>query len=188
MSPGACPCPCPCPVRDYHVRRAKSLASYLGRRTPWLADELESAAMFGLATAAARFDPGRGVKFWTYARRAVAGSVIDVIRAQKNGGHSRRTGRPWPKQHPLDEARDYASADLPVGWEAESEDEVRRLLRLGGLGSQLVADLYLRAGLSTLAAAGREHGCSESNAWHVRNRVFASVRSSLAGTATPTED
>ncbi len=44
-------------------------------------DDLESYGMFGLIEAIERFDPGRGVKFETYAVQRVRGAVLDGLRA-----------------------------------------------------------------------------------------------------------
>ncbi len=43
-------------------------------------DELKSAAMHGLMEAAARFDPGRGVMFKTFAEPRIRGAVRDELR------------------------------------------------------------------------------------------------------------
>ncbi|MCF8028359.1 MAG: FliA/WhiG family RNA polymerase sigma factor [Desulfobacteraceae bacterium] len=43
-------------------------------------DELRSAAMHGLMEAAARFDPGRGVMFKTYAETRIRGAIRDELR------------------------------------------------------------------------------------------------------------
>jgi hypothetical protein len=55
-----------------------------GVRTLPLAD-LYSAALLGLVDAARRFDPGRGARFTTFARRRVAGAVVEYVREM--GGH-----------------------------------------------------------------------------------------------------
>lgn len=44
-------------------------------------DDLESYGLFGLLEAIERFDPGRGVKFETYAMTRIRGSIIDGLRA-----------------------------------------------------------------------------------------------------------
>lgn len=45
-------------------------------------DDLESFGLFGLLEAMERFDPGRGVKFETYASTRVRGAIIDGLRAE----------------------------------------------------------------------------------------------------------
>lgn len=44
-------------------------------------DDLESYGLFGLLEAIDRFDPGRGVKFETYAMTRIRGAIIDGLRA-----------------------------------------------------------------------------------------------------------
>lgn len=45
-------------------------------------DDLESYGLFGLMEAVERFDPGRGVKFETYAVQRVRGAILDGLRAE----------------------------------------------------------------------------------------------------------
>ncbi len=44
-------------------------------------DDLEAAGRLGLAHAAARFDPARGISFGAFARRRVLGAMIDHLRS-----------------------------------------------------------------------------------------------------------
>lgn len=44
-------------------------------------DDLRSAAVFGLISAANRFDPSRGVQFKTFAERRIQGTILDEFRA-----------------------------------------------------------------------------------------------------------
>lgn len=45
-------------------------------------DDLTSAAIIGLITAAERFDPTRGVQFKTFAEQRIRGTIMDELRAQ----------------------------------------------------------------------------------------------------------
>lgn len=45
-------------------------------------DDLISNGFFGLLNAIERYDPGRGIKFETYAVARIRGSILDAIRAQ----------------------------------------------------------------------------------------------------------
>lgn len=45
-------------------------------------DDLTSTGFFGLLDAIERFDPGRNIKFETYAVARIRGSILDAIRAQ----------------------------------------------------------------------------------------------------------
>jgi RNA polymerase sigma factor for flagellar operon FliA len=57
-------------------RIASSLPPHLDR------DDLRSAAVIGLISAAERFDPGRGVLFKTFAEQRIRGTIMDELRAQ----------------------------------------------------------------------------------------------------------
>jgi RNA polymerase sigma factor (sigma-70 family) len=64
---------------DY-LSLARSLARPYQRRKPWLHDDLESAACYGLFRAAQIFDPARNVKFATFARYFILGRLRQVYR------------------------------------------------------------------------------------------------------------
>jgi RNA polymerase sigma factor FliA len=57
-------------------RIAASLPPHLDR------DDLRSAAVIGLISAAERFDPTRGVQFKTFAEQRIRGTIMDELRAQ----------------------------------------------------------------------------------------------------------
>jgi RNA polymerase sigma factor for flagellar operon FliA len=57
-------------------RIAFSLPPHLDR------DDLRSAAVIGLISAAERFDPSRGVQFKTFAEQRIRGTIMDELRAQ----------------------------------------------------------------------------------------------------------
>ena len=57
-------------------RIASSLPPHLDR------DDLRSAAVIGLISAAERFDPTRGVQFKTFAEQRIRGTIMDELRAQ----------------------------------------------------------------------------------------------------------
>ena len=57
-------------------RIASSLPPHLDR------DDLRSAAVLGLISAAERFDPTRGVQFKTFAEQRIRGTIMDELRAQ----------------------------------------------------------------------------------------------------------
>ena len=57
-------------------RIASSLPPHLDR------DDLRSAAVIGLISAAERFDPSRGVQFKTFAEQRIRGTIMDELRAQ----------------------------------------------------------------------------------------------------------
>jgi RNA polymerase sigma factor for flagellar operon FliA len=57
-------------------RIASSLPPHLDR------DDLRSAAVIGLISAAERYDPTRGVQFKTFAEQRIRGTIMDELRAQ----------------------------------------------------------------------------------------------------------
>ena len=65
------------PMVKYLVGRiASQLPLHLDR------DDLMSAAIVGLITAAERFDPGRGVQFKTFVEQRIRGTIMDELRSQ----------------------------------------------------------------------------------------------------------
>lgn len=65
-----------------HIEWARRIAAFRARRLPSYIQlsDLESEAMFGLVKAAQAFDPGRGVKFRTWAERKIKGAIGDWLR------------------------------------------------------------------------------------------------------------
>lgn len=171
------------------IAAARRVAEYAAMKVPHLADELESAALFGLADAASRFDPGRGLKFLTFAMPRVRGEILDTMRRQYLlNGAGRSKDLPWivSLEDKIDAGRDdpaeplhyrdvIASDEGPVGWEIESEDEVRGLLRDGWKG-RLLSRVYLEAGCATLKSAGEAEGLSESRVSQIRMQQFEEIR------------
>lgn len=65
------------PMVRYLVNRiASQLPPHLDR------EDLMSAAVIGLITAAERFDPSRGVQFKTFVEQRIRGTIMDELRAQ----------------------------------------------------------------------------------------------------------
>lgn len=68
---------CHLPLVGYLVDRAASaLPSHVDR------EDLQSAGVMGLMSAAERFDPSRQVQFKTFAARRIVGAILDELRAQ----------------------------------------------------------------------------------------------------------
>lgn len=63
---------------------ASSLPPHLDR------DDLRSAAVIGLISAAERYDPSRGVQFKSFAEQRIRGNIMDELRAQDRLTRSRR--------------------------------------------------------------------------------------------------
>jgi RNA polymerase sigma factor (sigma-70 family) len=113
---------------------ARSLAKPFKRAWPTHHDDFESAACSALVEAAGTFDPARGVKFSTFVRHRVWGSLRDVQRSLVALGW-----RCDPKHAPLitslprdpeGKGRMLGSDHCgSIGWEEESDDQVKAILR-----------------------------------------------------------
>lgn len=67
-----------------HLPLVKFLVGRIASQLPPHLDQedLMSAAIIGLITAAERFDPARGVQFKTFAEQRIRGTIIDELRSQ----------------------------------------------------------------------------------------------------------
>lgn len=106
-----------------HFEWARKLARVFGRGRD-LADEFESAAVWGLALAAASYEPELGTPFKSWARTAIKGEVLDVLRkrlAPRRGGRLRR--------RPLSDLAELPGGGPPPGAELEAREVFDRWLR-----------------------------------------------------------
>lgn len=109
-----------------NIEYARRFANTVARKYPSIAQDIESAALMGLVTAAAMFEPERGVAFVTIAHVKIRWAIYDCVRTElRRGltGGKRIAAELGSRFGP--EADTVAADQLPVGWEAESEDEVR---------------------------------------------------------------
>jgi RNA polymerase sigma factor for flagellar operon FliA len=67
-----------------HVGLVKYIVGRVAVRLPESVDreDLESAGIVGLIKAADRYEPGRGVKFATYASSVIRGEVMELLRSR----------------------------------------------------------------------------------------------------------
>ncbi len=67
-----------------HVGLVRYIVGRVSARLPESVDreDLESAGILGLIKAADRFEPGRGVKFATYASAVIRGEVMELLRSK----------------------------------------------------------------------------------------------------------
>ena len=67
-----------------HVGLVKYIVGRVSVRLPESVEreDLESAGMVGLIKAADRYEPGRGVKFATYASTVIRGEVMELLRSR----------------------------------------------------------------------------------------------------------
>jgi len=68
---------------DLNLGRALAMARRFATGNRGLAEDLEDAALDGLVSAATNFDPGREVKFWTYAEVTVLGRIRTYLRQRR---------------------------------------------------------------------------------------------------------
>jgi RNA polymerase sigma factor (sigma-70 family) len=83
-------------------------------------EELESAALEGLCRGARRFDPGRGVKFVTYAHHAIRTALDRVVKV-----HLRRAAEHPLTDLALDDRFGWGLAEPPAPPPQEPADDLR---------------------------------------------------------------
>lgn len=157
-----------------HVRYALGRARRMSRSCPRRLAEMESSALWGLVRAAATFDPSRGVSFLTHATPRIVGEIVDGERIHSGfrchrgrARHVGRTERLW-------------SPELPVGWEAESADEVGALCACLSPGNRAVLlPLLTRCDAASQKAAARLLGLDPSRASQARSAALAHLRKVL---------
>lgn len=163
------------------IRMARHLARKVARRWPWLADDAESAALYGVAEAAAAYDPARGIPFRVFARPRVRGAILDDLRRASVAGYRRGRHGPPPEVESIGR-RHAALADPGPGPAvlAARADLVAALLgRLPDRERAVVVALYGLdgAGQRTLHEAGRVLGCSHTVVHKFHERALARLRS-----------
>ena len=69
---------------EAHVRMVKYVAGRLAIGLPHYVEfgDLEASGLLGLIQAVDHFDPGRGIKFETYAIPRIRGAILDELRSQ----------------------------------------------------------------------------------------------------------
>lgn len=161
-----------------HVGLARHIARRAARRWPPLAEEFRSAALLGLCQAAAAFDPGRGVRFTTFAGRRIGGAIADERRAWY--GHEGLKPRPAQVALGGRELRyeDPLAGDDPVGWELEYHDALAGLAAWLASPGQVAAfrSMYGRADCLDCVGAGRALGISGTRASSYRGAAVALLR------------
>ncbi|MGM0452563.1 MAG: FliA/WhiG family RNA polymerase sigma factor [Thermodesulfobacteriota bacterium] len=101
-------------------------------------DELKSAGMQGLMEAAGRFDPGRGVKFKTFAENRIRGAVFDEIRKMDwfsrsmRGKQSRVVKAIHELEHQL--GREPSEGEIAEALDLDMESYHKLLNEIGHLG------------------------------------------------------
>ncbi len=62
-------------VVEAHLEVSRFTISRFARRNPSLADDLRQVALMAIVNAAARYRPGKGASFKTFARRTIDGEL-----------------------------------------------------------------------------------------------------------------
>ena len=129
-------------------------------------DEFDSAACLALVEAAETFDPGRNVKFATFARARICGALRDARRRQVPLGYRSEPGdAPRVGEMPMRPEEIgrvvTAEADDPVGAELEAAEEIERWLsKLPRRHSLACRQIYVHD--MTYDETARSLGCSQS--------------------------
>jgi RNA polymerase sigma factor (sigma-70 family) len=164
-------------LAERYMPMARALAKSYKRTWPQEWEEFESAALMALVEAAESFDPGRNVRFSTFARLRVVGALRDV---QRRMGSTK-----WrvDDSHAVHEAADLASLepigevinttpDPEVGRDLESLDAVEAWLRrLPPRHAAACRAIYLH-GCNQAEAAARL-GCSQSRLSYLHREALA---------------
>ena len=159
---------------------AMAVAATYARKVRYLADEIESAAMVGLAEAWHSYDPGRGVMFAAYAQTRIRGAIADCLRSWGLAGYRRHRADGAPEVMPLSDVADecvFHADELPVGWELESIDAVHALTEtLPQRQRGVIRHRYTRARYASWKATGRKFGVAENGAQWIARRGFEELR------------
>jgi RNA polymerase sigma factor (sigma-70 family) len=145
---------------------ARSLAKPLKRAWPLEGEEFESAAMLALVEAAQSFDPGRNVKFATFARYRISGALRDVQRSLITAGwRCDLANAPTVSSLSHDSEENGrvmgAEPDPPIGQEIESVEFVENWLRkLPPKHALACREIYLHG--KSQGEAAQAVGCSKS--------------------------
>jgi RNA polymerase sigma factor (sigma-70 family) len=162
--------------------------------------ELAGAGFEGLVQAARTFDPSRGFKFPTYAKKRIFGAIVDEYRRENGGRRLRREGHPSTvKLSALADGDGKAfepAAPATEGDPLEVEESLARLrVALEELDPRTRAALLVdvskfqgqsrnRAG-ETLAQAARRFGISESRMCQIRRVGMEELHEKLAQPPDP---
>lgn len=165
------------------------IAERFAAKFPHLREEFLSAAGETACRVARRYDPACGAKLEAYGSRRMNGACLDVMRncgsilgTHRVGKTVNRTPPPVESIHRFDAAEgrrfDIPSDELPVGWEAESEDFVLATTRdLPGKYRDVVRKKLLHAATPTFGALGKEMGLDSTRA----NQLYLNGADMLAG-------
>jgi RNA polymerase sigma factor (sigma-70 family) len=182
-----------------YVPMAKSLAKPLKTAWPLEGEEFESAALLALVEAAQSFDPSRNVKFATFARYRICGSLRDVQRGLiTDGWRGDMENAPafCSLSYDAEENGRVLGADpeRPIGEEFEAVEFVEYWLRkLPPKHALACRQIYIHG--KSQGEAAEKVGCSKSrlsylhkealdlinDAWSYRDRLEAQAEAGTKG-------
>jgi RNA polymerase sigma factor (sigma-70 family) len=163
-----------------HAGLARSLARRAARGLPWLADELESAAMDGLRFAISRFDPTRGAEFATYATHRIAGAILDAKQREFPRGYGRLHRGSRPRLVSLydvadEDGRTHAALAVDHREGPPASDAIERAtVGLAPRERAVILAIY-RDGLNQ-SEAGRRAGVSQSRTSQLHDLAIERLR------------
>jgi RNA polymerase sigma factor (sigma-70 family) len=178
-------------LAEEHWEYALKIAEWFARRYPAIELDWEGAVGVGICEAAESYRSGEGTAFKTHAGTRCRGACLDLMRSQRIKGYGRIAGylgapaitslyAPlWTTAEGMVVRRDHlvASEDLPVGWELESQEEVKRLTRsLPGRFGVAIRLLYLHAETGRQKATAAALGLSESRVNQIHSRAIETLR------------
>lgn len=167
-----------------YIPLARSLTRPLKLRGKRLRDEFDSAADMALVEAAQAFDPGRGVRFSTFARFRIIGALYDIQRVLIAKEYPKELPNVPRSQHfvPGTDERNLlmlTSPDEPVGTDLEGAEEVERWLRsLTPRQARACRELYVNR--LSQGEAGAAMGCAKSRVCTLHAEAIEALRRSPA--------
>jgi RNA polymerase sigma factor for flagellar operon FliA len=149
-----------------YLPMARALARPMKHTWPMAWEDFESAACLALVEAARSYDPGRKVKFTTFARLRIQGALRDVHRRMAIRHAREEAGlRPHFGQLGRDSELNLSLYDVhpdpPIGQEIEAVEEVESWLARVPARHAAACRLIYVDGLSQIEAA-EVLGCSQS--------------------------
>jgi len=150
-------------LAELYMPLAESMACARSRHLPYNVtfEEVRSAAYYGLADAAHRFDPGRGIPFVSYAKIRISGEIGDLFRGVK-----------YDSAEPDDVVGE--SLNDPV----ETKDFFDFVKSHLGESEGKMLEMYYVDGRS-LKEVGRLNGVSESRACQIFKRCHSRLKRRL---------
>lgn len=138
-------------VRQVAGRMAISMPAHITQ------DDLEGHGLMGLLDAVNKFEPGRGVKFETYATTRIRGSILDGLRQESWAPALQTKARELERQH--------ARLATELGREPTDEELAQSL----GLTAPELHRRQVELGAALLFSLDESHGDSEDSAGSVMN-------------------